>query len=311
MDATMPRVHPLDSLTTKQDWIRAKEIFWSIYLGPGRWTARVLPGLLRQGSRFLPIARAVGGPARERFVEYLSRYPALHAGPGSGDRLSDQHLAHAFRRALDDLLLERHPVERVVSACQLKGQEHLEAALAYGRGVVLSTGHFFASRLAKRWMGARGWPVLSVRDTGYDDPRVGRLAGRFWQQRYFRFLHRVIEDEVSTRDPECSLKMLARLRAGGIVDIHLDTPFVGKGRTFDFLGKPTPFPAGFMDIVHVAGSAVVPMLCLGSSRGLAIEFLPPMTPRETPREEILEGLVRTLESQVLAHPEQWEQTLSP
>ena len=295
----------------EQGWLRAKDLFWAAYLGPGRWTTHLAPAwLLRQGGRWLsPIGLALSGPARRRFPQELVRYPALKNVPGGVERLFRAHVANAFQRSLDDLLMERYPIDDVLLNSEVKGQEHLEAARALGKGVLLCSGHFFANRLGKRFLRARGWPIMSVRNTSFRDPNIGKLAGQFLQERYYRFLNRVIEDEITTDDPECALKILARLRTGGIVDIHFDPPTPAKDHIFDFLGARMPFPIGFLDVARTAQCPIVPMLCLGNSRGLTIEFSPPVQPRSAPREEVLGLAVRAIEGQVLAHPEEWEHTV--
>jgi len=294
----------------KRSWLRNKDLLWAIYLGPGRWAGRLAPlEWLRDGSRWLmPLAWAMTRKVQRRFRRELHRYPMLLQTPGGVEQLLRDHVANALQRALDDLLMARWPPSKVARSCQILGQEHLEAALAQGRGALLASGHFFANRLAKRALKEHGWPIMSVRHTTCDDPKMGVLGRKVLQQQYYRFLNQVIEDEVSISDPECTLKMLSRLRDGGIINLHIDAIFSQQTCQLPFLGTTRAFPVGFMRIVQLAKSPIVPMLCLGSSGGLVIELLPPVLVERRPKEEVLAQLVQILEAQVLRYPEQWEHT---
>jgi KDO2-lipid IV(A) lauroyltransferase len=257
----------------------------------------------------LPLSRLVSRQLRRRPSPGFARYPALREKIPNSDLLIQAHTANAMERAIDDLLLERHPVAQLVLQMEINGTEHLERALAAGRGVLLSSGHFFSSRLAKQVLTLRGWPVISIRNLTFDDPAVGRWAKLQLLPRYYHFLHRIIREEIDSKDPECTLKILARLRAGGIVDVHVDAPFRRNTHPLPFLGTSQWFPKGFLEIAHRNGTPVVPWLSLGNSRKLKMEFYPPLFPEAGSPVEILEQLVRLLEKQVVENPEQWEYTI--
>jgi KDO2-lipid IV(A) lauroyltransferase len=223
--------------------------------------------------------------------------------------LFEAHLSNALQRSVDDLLMWRLPVGSVVGRCEIKGRTHLEEALAGGRGVMLVSGHFFANRLAKQFMRAQGWPVMSVRNFRFDDPFAGRWGARHVQRRYSEFLHSVVGDEADLHDPECSLKVLERLRRGGLVNIHIDHAVSRKRLELPFLGMRNRFAVGFLDIARIAGCPIVLMLCLGNNRSLTVEFRAPVFADSRPAAGIMEALIGVLESQILAHPEQWEFTM--
>ena len=285
-----------------------KDIFWALYLWPGRWAASLLPlnWMRRSSVWLLPASRILSRLMRRRWLQELANYPALMPKDRNSQQLFQSHIANAVARAIDDLLMEGHPAEDLVLHQEIKGVEHLENALAAGHGVLLSSGHFFASRLAKQIMASRGWPVTSVRDLAFNDPALGRWGKRHLQPRYYRFLHKIIREEVNSNDRECTLKILARLRAGGIVDIHIDPPFRRNTHPLQFLGASHNFPRGFLEIAQRTGTPVVPWLCLGNSRELLLEFYPPLFPNAGSPVELLEQLVPLLERQVVQHPEQWE-----
>ena len=288
-----------------------KDIFWTFYLWPGFWLSRVLPAsLMRDAGRWMaPFIVRLSPALRRMYQEETAGFPALAENPACPDVLFRACVTLACQRAADDLLMLRFPVEFVVEDAEVEGREHLEGALHLRRGIVLASGHFLGNRLAKRFMKSSGWPVLSVRNLAFEDPKLGRWGKRYLQRRYYDLLHHVIEDEIDVHDPECVLKILARLRRGGIVNIHIDAPFSRKLYDVSFLGTMRPFPVGFLEIARLAGSPIVPIVCLGNSRGLHIKFLPPLFPDTRPEREILEDLVRILEKQVLEHPEQWENSL--
>jgi lauroyl/myristoyl acyltransferase len=297
--------------TEKRPLISRKDLFWILYLWPGCWLAKMLPASLMHGSCRVLTAflLRLGKPLRKRFSEEISFYPVLLEKTGNPDRLIQSHLSNAILRATNDLLLLRYPVESVVKNFDIKGRGFLEDALGLKHGVIMASGHFFANRLAKKIMKTQGWQVMSVRNADYQDPNMGRLGERHLQKRYFRLLHRIIEDEVDIHDEECVLKILERLRRGGIVNVHFDVPFSQATCDLAILGVVRPFPLGFLEVAQAAGSPIVPMLCLGNHRSLFIEFLPALFPTSHDKKSLMETLVKILESQILKHPEQWEHTM--
>ena len=71
-----------------------------------------------------------------------------------------EYMRYSVGRMLDDLNLDR--VSRSISNDRIKiiGLENLENALKMKKGAILISGHFFASRLAKKIMAQKGFPIL-------------------------------------------------------------------------------------------------------------------------------------------------------
>jgi len=299
---------PMEAMNNeKRPLASVKDFAWALYLWPGYWLAGILPIRLVRSSRLLvPLINLVFKPWQKRFARNICCYPALEEIPGGLDQLVKNHVSGAFQRAIDDLLLTRYPVESVVQHCKIEGREYLEEALRLKHGVMLVTGHFLASRLSKQYMKTQGWRVMSVRDLGYYDRSLGSFGEKCLQKRYYEFLHRIIEDEVNARDKECVLKILQRLRRGGIVNIHADGNFSKERCDLPFLGKAESFGLGFLRVARVAGSPLVPMECIGDSRSLKIRFHPPLLPASGDNKSLMEMLAKIIESQILRHPEQWE-----
>lgn len=211
---------------------------------------------------------------------------------------------------LDDLLLFRPSFQKKLHCAGIQGAGHLERALAAGNGVILLTGHFYANRIAERYLAAIGYPMLSVHNQRPSNRAAGRLGRSILQPRYLELRRRAHPDVVYIQDPECSLKMLRRLRSGGLVNIQLDGVAGHRAVEGAFLGRSWRFPAGIFDLVRVSGCAVVPMLCLGGSAGFSIRFNPMLDiAKADSRDEFLAAnlpaFVRTLEKQVADHPEEW------
>lgn len=140
--------------------------------------------------------------------------------------------------------------------------------------------------------------------------RAGRLGRRFLQAPYKKFQHQLIPDEIAPRDPECSLKVLQRLRSGGLVHFHYDVHGYTKFVCGEFLGIPRRLPIGVFQIVRLSGCPVIPMLCLGNSASFRIVFSPAlnMVNAASPDEFIalnLPAFVATIERQIAEHPEEW------
>jgi hypothetical protein len=322
------------SLHRRAPWLSAKDLLWFLYLYPFRFIATVAsPASLHRLCAFLePLIQF-----RSRKRRLLARNAMIVAGipPAKAEIVSRKFVLNAAVRVMDDLVLGRGwrprlalleaqrvrrapPIEPEIGprrapfcASSLEGIEHLQQAQAARRGVLILTGHFYASRVAKRYLEIAGYSILTVRNSKPRDELMGTIGKRFLQSRYIEFLHRVIQNEVFIQDPGCTLKIFQHLRSGGLVNIHFDA-FRGH-RTVErpFLGAPRLFSKGLLDIVRLSRCEVVPMSCTGTSINLRIAFNPAIeiTPAAAGDAFVnanLDALVSAVEAQVLACPEEWE-----
>lgn len=288
-----------------------KDLFWVIYLFPVRWLSAVLPPFLfvRAGMLLDPVSRFLYVGARQRMEKVMGK--SLGLSREECRELSGSFVRNFMRRSLDDLVMNRLAEKGEWRCDGAQGLDKLEQALAAGKGVVLVTGHFFANRLAKRYLDSLGFPCLSVRNGAPPDLNAGSFGKRYLQPRYVGFLHEVIRDEVLIQDPELTLKIMKRLRAGGIVNVHLDGPSSVETVSIPFLGSNHEFSLGFLRIAGACGAMLLPMHCRGNSDGFTLSFESPISPEcyqsgRGPDRSVLSGLVGRLESRVRSNPDEWE-----
>ncbi len=110
--------------------------------------------------------------------------------------------------------------------------------------------------------------------------------------------------------PGCTLKILQRLRSGGLVSITMDVAGGARVVQSRLLGVPHRFSAGLLDIIRLSGCAVVPMLCLGRSSDLRIIFSPALNiVQSSSRDDFIDRnlptFLKCLEQQIVDHPAEW------
>ena len=288
-------------------------MLWLLYLYPLRFLARSIPVRMFHLARrsAMPLFQLLLSKPRKRVAWELAAKFGSDVPAEQTEQIATRFMANAVHRLFDDLILDRLLAAGTLKPAELTGLEHLEAARKAGTGAMLVNGHFFATRLAKRYLAQIGYPILSVRHGMPRDAQMGRLGERYLQRRYLEFLHDVIGEEVFTQDPECTLKIFRRLRCGGLVHIYIDAPFSREETRVPFLGKRPRFPAGYLRIARLSGCSVLPMLCLGNSSGLVIRFDEPvkLVPAASEEEFIsrnLPNLVRMLEAQIIEYPDAWD-----
>jgi len=216
---------------------------------------------------------------------------------------------NARARMLELVLTKLEKLGRL-ECSSLEGKEHLEAALKLGKGVMTVRGHFFGDSAANRYLAGAGYPILSIRNLYPADPYESRRPGREAPPDRAEILRRAGINEVFIQDPECVLKIFARLRSGALVDVHFDARARSAARSLPFLGTRRAFPTGFLRIAFHAGCPVVPMLCLSERRGPKIIFEAPLSgDRGSNADDYiarnLPVLAAILERQILSHPDQW------
>ena len=305
---------PLDApMRHRVPLLTVDDLLWFLYLYP-----------LRVLSAFVPqrLIYSIGGQfqfrARERRDMAARRMLTTQCAGIAGDqvpRIAANFLANSAIRMLDDLVLSWPSCPKKLRCNGIQGLEHLDRGKSAGKGVILLTAHFCATRVAKRYLATIGHPILGVRDQTQGGDWWGRFGRRVLEPRRMELLHAIIGESVCIQDPECALKILRRLRSGGLVHIHFDGQSGTRNLPWSFLGSPRFFSTGIFDLVRLSGCAVVPMLCLGRSSAFRIVFGPMLEIVQAPgREEFiranLPAFVQIVEKQILDYPEEWEQWMS-
>ena len=291
--------------------VTVRDLLLLLYLYPVQFVLKYFPRdvLYVIGGAVEPILQMVYRGWRKR-VE--GRMLALLGSAITSDlapRLARELVRGSLFRLIDDLVINRPQFLRE-TRCAISGLEHLDSAKADGKGVLLITGHFYANRLARRYLAAQGYPILIVRLRNAPSSLAGRLTGPLVEERLAKHLDRVIQDEVYVDNPGCTLKILQRLRSGGLVAITVDGWWGGRVLQSKLFGIRRTFSTGMLDMVRLCGCAVVPMQFFGRSSDLRIAFGAPLDIVKTSsRDEFVSAnlpvFISVLETQIRENPGEW------
>jgi KDO2-lipid IV(A) lauroyltransferase len=179
------------------------------------------------------------------------------------------------------------------------GREHLDQALAGGRGVLgvgLHLGHFGKAPL---WLAQAGYPVsIVIREARQVPPGY-----------YIGALQRLgLEAIRIERDQATAPRVLDALRRGRVVMIYLDQGVKNDGGIeIDFLGKRVPMPAGPLVLARRARAPIVPVFLHPEDHDVVIH--PPLAAPAGALHEndpTLQALYRMAEAEIRAHPAYWQ-----
>lgn len=190
--------------------------------------------------------------------------------------------------------LDRATLERTT---EIHGAEHIDAALAAGRGVLIFTGHCGNWEWLAATVALLGYP-LTVLQRERDEPHLNRFITRLRA----RFGIETI-DRGSTAGAR---EMFRTLRKGGMLAFLIDQNIRAESVKVPFFGKPAPTPIGPARLAVRAEAPV--MICfIERQRGKqVVRFQPPMfTTRESDPVEITARLTAAIEEHIRRVPEQW------
>ncbi|MBM3985382.1 MAG: lysophospholipid acyltransferase family protein [Planctomycetes bacterium] len=265
----------------------------------------VLPGPVLVGGMTLlsRIAYALGGSLRRRAVQLVEARLGLPAGCPEARRVVRGAYDTLLLNAVEPTLLERH-IRRgrdIREFVTVEGAEHLQAAQASDRGVIVVTGHFGA------------WEALAI--------VMHQLFRPVWvitRQLNNPLLERELVERrrkwVAGRLPKegSGLRLARVLRQGGTAGLLLDQNAGRQGAILPFLGAPASHHTVAGSMERRAGAVVVPAYLLRLKGRLRFHMLveppvqvDPALPAEQAILEITRRLSQSLERQVRAHPGQW------
>ena len=245
------------------------------------------------------LARRVGAwfPAERRRVSANVARVRPQASAAERAALVDdvfRHFALCFADLVSTNRRQRRP-ERLVG--RLEGDEHLHAALADGRGLVLLTAHLGNWELGGRLLAARLGRPTHVVVAAEADPGVERFLRGGPAPVHF----------VRRGDPTAMVRLVGALRRGEIVALQGDRALGTRGDAYvEFFGAPAPFPLGPFVLGRAAKVPVLPAFCLlDDDRRYVVVTAPPIRVAADGDLPALARWVGVLEGMVRRAPEQW------
>jgi KDO2-lipid IV(A) lauroyltransferase len=201
---------------------------------------------------------------RAEIMRNLRRLPGDEPGQDAAQWLTRQWFRFASCEAIDVMRLRyrARPLRRLV---EIRGREHLEAALAGGKGAILCSAHFGSHDCAFSLLGASGFPVTTIGRWQHNyTAGLSTAERRFWDLVYARRLrrhrHRPNIEPWAGR-VAVAAQAAAVLRANEVLTIGLDAPPLEKDlpRTVEvpFLGHQARLLPGAVTLARLTGAPLL------------------------------------------------------
>ena len=288
--------------------------------GPGAAERRLF--LAWEAARRLPapVAFALGwlaGMAAYRLD--APRRRALHGnlrqvlGPGA----SSARVARAARRGfasyarywVEAFRLQDLPRQALGERLAVEGLEHLDAAIAAGKGAILTTPHLGNWDAGGAWLAVHGYPMVTV---------VERLRPQALFERFLAYRQALgMEVLPLGNGSETFRRLLKALAAGKVVCLVADRDLTGGGVPVEVFGRATTMPPGPAMLSLRTGAALLPCGVFQERRPLRWRAVvrPPLaiTPTGDQRKDaraLTQRLAGEFEALIRQAPEQWH-VMSP
>jgi len=201
---------------------------------------------------------------RAELIRHLRHLLGGELSPDAAVRLSRDWFRFASCEAVDVMRL-RHRARPLRRLVEIRGREHLEAALAGGRGAVLCSAHFGSFDCAFSLLGASGFPVTTIGRWQHNyTTGLSPAERRFWDWVYARRLrrhrHRPNIEPWAGRIGVAA-QAAAILRANEVITIAIDAPPLDSdlGRTVGvpFLGRRASLLPGAVTLAQLTGAPLL------------------------------------------------------
>lgn len=189
--------------------------------------------------------------------------------------------------------------ERLDTMVTVSGAEHLQAALAYGKGVVLATAHSGNWELLGATLAFHDFPLVVV-----VQKQTNAGADQFINEyRTLAGMHVTYKSSV--------LEMARLLGEGKVIALLMDQDAHDSGLAVNFFGRPASTPQGPAALARMKGAPIVPAFITRQSDGTHTAMIhPPLwinksTDREQDLFDATTKLNAIIESHVRTYPSDW------
>jgi KDO2-lipid IV(A) lauroyltransferase len=201
------------------------------------------------------------------------------------------------RFAYDTARMRKTTPKTIQSIAGITGKEHLDRALARGKGVVALTGHVGNWELLGAYCALMGYP-LTVLATGMKDSRLNGLLLDVRRSTGLKVVER-------SKGLPAAMRCLKR---GEMLGVLIDQDTSVESVVVDFLGQPAKTPVGPIKLASRIGAPVVPMAMLMSDEGdYRVEVKEPITVGDngSSLEQDVEKCSKAIEEFIHRKPSQW------
>jgi KDO2-lipid IV(A) lauroyltransferase len=238
-----------------------------------------------------------GGPAqlRKNLARVLGVTPARV--PGGLIRASLASYARYWREAFRLPSMDLEKLGPRLDPC-LQGREHLDAALAAGRGAVLALPHSGNWDMAGVWL---------VRHYGTFTTVAERLKPESLYRRFIDYRETLgFEMLPLTGGERPPFEVLSeRLRANKFVCLMAERDLTRSGVQVDFFGEPTRMPAGPAKLAIATGAHLLPVHCHNTRDAWVFDVSPPLDTSSGEVAAITQSLADRFAKSIAAHPADW------
>ena len=265
----------------------------------GRYAPRPVGAALAEVSGVVCAATLQG--RRQLIARHLERVNGEAVGVADRERQIRQAFTSYARYWLESCRATGASAAELDARMSCEGFEHLDTALAGGRGVILALPHLGSWDFGGAWMASIGMPLMAVVEP-VEPPEL---------LEWFVARRKELGLDIVALGPGAAGPVSRRLREGGIVALISDRDLTGRGVEVEFFGERTRIPAGPATLAIRTGAALVPAAVYledhGRNRGVV---LPPVPVERTGSlradvARISQTLVHRLEDLIRRAPEQW------
>ena len=250
---------------------------------------------------------------RFEIVHNLRRVVGDELGPEEAEGVAREFFRMISCEVIDVMLL-RGGARSLAKLVEVRGREHLDAALAWGKGAILCSPHFGSYNSAFSLLHASGFPLTCIgRSPSNHTPDMPSAERRLRQFAYFRRLRPYRQRPLIEPMPgslQATAQAVVALRANEVVTISSDAPPLDDDQAraveVTFLGRQARLLPGVVTLARLTGAPVlmVSMHRLADYRHQVLEISPPV-PMEGEIVTAFGRCVAAMDAAIRTNPAHW------
>ena len=223
------------------------------------------------------------------------------AGPALDRAVREVFVSYA-RYWVESFRLPGITAEEVDAQLSSEGVEHLEQAVAAGKGVIMALPHVGSWDFGGAWIALVAGHRVTVVAEPLEPPELFQ---------WFADLRRALGLEILALDNQAGTVLLRRLRERGVVGLVCDRDILGTGVSVEFFGERTTLPSGPATLAMRTGAPILPTaVYFREGGGYHGVIRPPVPVERTGRfrddtAKVTQLLAHELEVLIRRAPSQW------